>query len=93
MNAYFARLQDESYCAYLDMMGLDLPRPKAIEIPILVLGAASDTIFTTRQIEATARTYNTKPEIFPDMAHDMMLEAGWQAVADRIISWLKEKNL
>ncbi len=93
VREYFARLQDESYCAYLEMMGLDLPRPKAIDIPLLVLGAANDTIFTTRQIEATARTYNTQPEISPDMAHDMMLEAGWQAVADRIIGWLKERGL
>ncbi|MBM3119550.1 MAG: alpha/beta hydrolase [Chloroflexi bacterium] len=93
VQSYFARLQDESYCAYLEMMGLDLPRPKAINIPILVLGAARDTIFITRQVEATARAYNTKSEILPDMAHDMMLEAGWQTVADRIISWLKEQGL
>ncbi len=39
----------------------------------------------------------TRPEgdqgIFPDMGHDMMLEDGWQAVADRILSWLHEKGL
>ena len=27
-------------------------------------------------------------EIFPDMGHDMMLEPGWQAVAERIDGWL-----
>jgi hypothetical protein len=26
--------------------------------------------------------------MFPDLAHDMMLEPGWQQVADRIRSWL-----
>ncbi len=26
----------------------------------------------------------------PDMAHDMMLESGWQAAADRILYWLNE---
>lgn len=27
------------------------------------------------------------------MAHDMMLEKGWQAVADRIIGWLAGRVL
>jgi len=30
--------------------------------------------------------------MFPDMAHDLMLETGWQLVADRIIAWLSEKG-
>ena len=39
-------------------------------------------------IESTARVYGVKAEIFPDMAHAMMLEPEWQRVADRIIGWL-----
>jgi len=31
--------------------------------------------------------------IFPKMAHDMMLEVGWESVAGRIVAWLNEKNL
>jgi len=27
------------------------------------------------------------------MAHDMMLEPGWESVAARIVAWLSEKNL
>jgi len=27
------------------------------------------------------------------MAHDMMLEPGWQAVADRILAWLDAQDL
>jgi len=27
------------------------------------------------------------------MAHDMMLEDGWQTVADRILGWLNEQGL
>jgi alpha-beta hydrolase superfamily lysophospholipase len=40
-----------------------------------------------------ARAYNTTVEIFPDMAHDMMLEPDWQKVADRILGWLTERGL
>jgi hypothetical protein len=27
------------------------------------------------------------------MAHDMMLEPGWETVADRILNWLDTHNL
>ncbi|HLB49446.1 MAG TPA: alpha/beta fold hydrolase [Anaerolineales bacterium] len=90
---YFAKMQEESYLGFLDMMIFALPRPKRVRIPLLVLGATDDTIFHTDEVQATARAYNTTAEIFPNMAHDMMLEAGWQAVADRIIAWLNERGL
>ncbi|NOY77026.1 MAG: alpha/beta hydrolase [Calditrichaeota bacterium] len=90
---YFSRLQDESYRAYLDTMGLNLPRPKRVKTPLLVLGAANDALFSPREVEATGRAYNTRAEIFPNMAHDMMLEDGWQRAADRILGWLNERGL
>jgi alpha-beta hydrolase superfamily lysophospholipase len=90
---YFSRMQDESYRAYLDMIMLNLPCPKKVRTPVLVLGAADDRLITAGAIEATARAYGTQAEIFSVMAHDMMLERGWQAVADRIIQWLSEQGL
>ena len=91
--SYFSRLQDESYRAYLDMMGLGLPRPERVKTPILVMGAADDRLISPSEVEATARAYHTQAEVFPDMAHDMMLEAGWQVVADRILEWLSMRGL
>jgi len=93
VKAYWARLQDESYLAFLDMLALNLPRPHKVKTPVLILGAADDTMFHPDQIHATARAYHTRAEIFPQMAHDMMLEPGWQAVADRIRQWLAEQGL
>ena len=93
LQRHFERMQDESYMAFLDMMFLDLPDPTKIATPILIIGAAKDRIFTPKEMERTARAYNTTFEIFPDMAHDMMLERGWQSAADRIIEWLSEKGL
>ncbi len=90
---YHSRLQDESYTAYLSMMGLSLPRPKLVQAPMLVLGAAEDGIITPGEVEATARAYGTNAEIFPDMSHDMMLEDGWRKVAERIVDWLNEQGL
>ena len=93
VSEYQARMSDESFMAFLDMLVLNLPRPQRITAPMLVLGAANDTSIRPRQVEATARAYNTQPVIFPGMNHGMMLESGWQAVADRIIAWLTEKGL
>lgn len=90
VRSYFARLQDESYLAFLDLVFLNLPHPKrASKPPMLVLGAANDALFTADEARATARAYRGTAEVFPDMAHDMMLEAGWRDVADRAIAWLK----
>jgi pimeloyl-ACP methyl ester carboxylesterase len=90
---YAARLQDESYRAYIDAMVLNLPRPKRVETPMLVLGASDDAFFSPASVERTGRAYHTQAEIFPDMAHNLMLESGWQAVADRILGWLGDRGL
>jgi pimeloyl-ACP methyl ester carboxylesterase len=93
LNKHFRRLQDESYLGFLDMVAFDLPKPRKVKTPVLVLGAAADAIFTPEEVEATARAYNTRANIFPKMAHEMMLESGWQAVAERILAWLREQAL
>ena len=64
-----------------------------ISTKLLILGAEKDEIFHIDEIEATANTYGKEAEIFEGMAHDMMLEAGWQAVADRIIGWLGQEGI
>ena len=92
LDAYFNRLQDESYLAFLDMMLFNLPKPERVKTDLLIMGAADDTIFYPDEIKATAIAYQTQPVMFPDMAHDMMLERNWQSVADRILKWLVEKG-
>jgi len=90
---YQKRLQDESFRSYLDELGLNLVRPKRIKTPLLVIGAQDDMVIPQKGVRATARTYGTNAVIFPDMAHDVMLEEGWQVVADRILEFLKERGL
>lgn len=89
---YAACMQDESYRAFLGMLALELPRPKRVSTPMLVIGAGQDTIFLPAQVAETARAYGTEPVMFPDMAHDMMLEPGWEAVADHIMAWLEARE-
>ena len=91
--AYWKQLQEESFLAFLDMVVLNLPKPARVTTPLIVLGAARDNMLKPREIEATARAYNTQSEIIADVAHDSMLESGWQSVAERILVWLKEREL
>jgi pimeloyl-ACP methyl ester carboxylesterase len=93
LTRYSARLQDESYRAVLDMIVLDLPHPEKVKTPMLVLGGTDDRLVSPDEVRTTARAYGTEAELFSNMAHDMMLEAGWQAVADRILNWLNELAL
>lgn len=83
----FERIQDESYPAFLDMLLFARVRPKRIRQPLLVLGAERDPIFSVAQVQRTARAYHTEAEIFSGLGHDMMLDRGWEQVADRIDAW------
>src|SRR5512141_646061 len=82
---YWKQTQDDSFRAFLDMVGLYLPKPERVKTPLLVLGAARDNMIGLREIEATARAYNTQAEIIPGVAHNSMLEQRWQSVAERIL--------
>jgi hypothetical protein len=44
---------------------------------------------TSRQPEKAVSP--TPLQIFPGMAHDMMLEPGWEAAAERILAWLGQQ--
>ena len=89
IGKHLARMQPESERAVFD---LSWPQQffigRARGVPVLVLGGAEDAFFSAGMIESTARVYGVKAEIFPGMAHAMMLEPDWQHVADRIIGWL-----
>lgn len=87
---YWERMQDDSFLGFLDMVALDLPKPPKPGTPVLVLGAARDNMLKPAEIEATARAYNAQAEIIADIAHNMMIELRWQAVAERILVWLNE---
>lgn len=88
--AYLKRFGKESYRANLELI-FNLPDVKKIRCPMLVVGAADDALVSVRAVEKTAAAYGADLRIFPDIAHDMMLEERWQPVADFILGWLRNK--
>lgn len=76
-----AKMQDDSYRAYLDCLFLDLPNPKKVTTPIMVIGGEADFLFPPEDIKATAKAYHVAPHIIPDAPHDLMLEPGWEYIA------------
>jgi pimeloyl-ACP methyl ester carboxylesterase len=88
VDSVVTRLQDESYRAYLDMI-VSRPRPRRVTTPVLVLAGGRDGIFTVAEQRATARAYRTTAEIFDSMGHNLMVEPGWEHVADRVDSFFR----
>lgn len=86
---FVAPLTNESYLAFIDMLLLDLPKPGRVSAPVKVIGGELDTVFPPADVEATAKFYNTTASIYPDTAHNLMLEPRWQDVADEIHSWIQ----
>ena len=84
-----ARLQNDSYRMFLGVLRPSW-RPPRVPLRVLVLGAELDGFFTTAEVERTARAYGTEAQIIPGMGHDLMLDEGWQAVADRVDHWLRD---
>ncbi|MEZ0365436.1 alpha/beta hydrolase [Mycobacterium sp. pUA109] len=90
---HVARLREESQRVLLDGMVFNVSRPARVATPLLVLGGEHDRCFTPKDVNALACSYRTEAEIFPAMGHDMMLEPGWEAVAERIHAWLGSRGL
>jgi alpha-beta hydrolase superfamily lysophospholipase len=86
--ATMARLQSESFLAFLDMLVLDRPRPRPVEEPVLVVGAGRDTIFPPADVAATAAAWGTTAAVVEGIAHDLMLDPGWEKVADLVAEWV-----
>lgn len=89
LHAFFDYVQAESQVVSLDMMGLNPLRlkPDQVRAPLLVLGAQNDVFVSPALVRETARFYRAECEIFPNMAHAMMLESNWRDVADYLLAW------
>ena len=80
-------------CSTSSAHPVDLPRPRRVSAPMLVIGAALDGAITPREVHANATAYGATADMFPGMGHDMTLESGWAAVAEHIDAWLVQRDM
>jgi pimeloyl-ACP methyl ester carboxylesterase len=81
-----ARLQGESYAAYLGMLAPRLD-PSRVRVPVLVLAGDADGIFTADELRSTAQAYGVELEVVPGASHELMLDPQWSVVARRLVAW------
>lgn len=91
VEQHWQHLSNESYRAFLDMLGLAAPRPARADpaLPKLVLGGERDLIFPPAIVERTAAAYGTQARIYPRMGHNLMQDIGWEQVAADLAEWLR----
>ena len=91
---YLARMGPESTRAMFDMYSGDMPDPgRRAACPILVVGAAEDALIPDTFVRATARSFDAPHRVFDGIGHLMMLDAGWEEVAEHLDEWLERSGL
>jgi alpha-beta hydrolase superfamily lysophospholipase len=89
VEATAARVQSESFRGFLlNMLGLERPKPHCVDVPLWVMGATEDAIFTPAMVAATAKAWDAAPVMFDEIGHDVMLDVGWERVADGLADWV-----
>ena len=83
-------LNGESPRALFDLsLRLHWALPTRDHRPVFVLGAEGDVICTPDDVRATARHHGVDAAIVPGLAHLLMLEPGWERVAQPLETWLR----
>ncbi len=85
--------QAESRRALLDltMLGFRFAgrRPR---LPMLVAGGAVDAVFPPATLSLTAARWQAEVAVIPGAGHTLMLDAHWQAAAERVAQWLDARE-
>lgn len=89
-HACIARMGGESATALMEAQAPQpVPHGWLHQRPVLVLGAAEDRLIPQDAVQRCAMWHNTSARFMPEMGHLMMLEPGWDQVADQILGWLR----
>ena len=98
-DAVQSRFTPESGRAIFEIMhwGLDMRRSSEVDVrkldcPILAMVGSDDRINPPPTVERVAALYRELAtyEKYPGMSHWLVGEPGWEKLAERAISWLKE---
>lgn len=87
---FHPHLVDEAALAILDFSFFALPNVRAVRarrIPMLVVAALEDAVFSVAEEALTAAAYDVELRTVPG-GHDIMLDVAWQAAADAVLEWI-----
>lgn len=87
----FIRLQNESITVFREIRRLarTWQMPLGDSMPMLVLGGAHDACFSPAILRRLASAHGAALHIFAGMGHDLMLDHGWEQVADAVAAWVR----
>ena len=88
-HAFAAKLGDESYLGFLDMLFLDLPKRTQAHPPVCVIGGAKDKLFMPASQMTMARHYDADCHILEDAPHNIMMSKHGIMAAQTFLSWMK----
>ncbi|MEO0895644.1 MAG: alpha/beta fold hydrolase [Bacteroidota bacterium] len=87
---YNGQLCSESFLAFIGMLFPMVKINHHKEVPMLVIGGETDYIFTESDNLKTAQKYGAELIMVKDIAHDLMLDKGYEKVAGHMLDWLKQ---
>jgi pimeloyl-ACP methyl ester carboxylesterase len=83
------QMQDESFLAFLEMIALNLPDYRKVSTPLMVVGGEKDFLVSERGTRKMAALYGVAPLIIPGAPHNLMMEPGWEKIAESILGFLR----
>lgn len=84
-------LSPESPQAVLELAWRGMsPRLPTHDTPVCVVAAANDALFTPDEAQATAARHGTEAIVLEGLPHMLMLEPGWERLAETLRDWIKE---
>lgn len=88
--ACHARLQNESSLVFPSML-LRFTRPDAVSVPVMVLAATEDAIFSVRSQRRLARAHGTDVQLVPG-GHDVMLDVTAEGSLHLVLDWIRQRS-
>lgn len=87
VRACHARVQNESYLAFPPMLAR-FTRPDRVRVPVMVLAAEEDGIFSVRSQRRLAKAYGTSAQVVPG-GHDVMLDVTADGALHLVLDWVR----
>jgi len=83
-------LSPESPHAVMELAWRGMSRRAANQdTPVCVIAAGDDALFTPEEAQSTAERHGVDAIVLPGAPHMLMLEPGWERLADTLLEWIR----